>query len=404
MVAVMKGVRVLEIAQFALAPSAAAILSDWGAEVIKVEHAERGDFMRRLPGWGVPANVDGINFLWDTFNRGKRSMGIDLTLAEGRALILDLARRADIFITNYLPTARVKLGIDVKDIRAVNPNIIYARGSAHGPKGEDANLGGFESTYWMRSGAASATISAEGELAEIPTPGFGDGQTGAVFAGGLAAALFHRERTGEALVVDVSLLATGIWAMQAGLVGANLIGSEELRNTDRYEHANPIAIHYTTADHRFIKLLMLDSDRYWPGLCGAMGRADLIDDPRFINRKARAANRRACVEALEAEFAGRPLAQWVEILSRQQGPWTVVQLVSELNQDRQAWENGYLQQVDWGDGRKLTLATPPVQFDETSPRLQRAPELGEHTQEVLSELGYDREQIAQLKEKGAIRK
>ena len=153
MVSVLNGVRVLEVAQFALAPSAAAILSDWGA---------------------------------------------------------------DVFITNYLPSARAKLGIDVEDIRAANPDIVYGRGSAHGPRGGEADLGGFESIYWLRTGAASAATGAGGELVTIPAPGFGDGQTGLAFAGGLAAALFHRERTGEALVVDVSLLSSGIWAMQAG--------------------------------------------------------------------------------------------------------------------------------------------------------------------------------------------
>lgn len=402
MVGVMKGVRVLEIAQFALAPSAAAILCDWGAEVIKVEHAERGDFMRGLSGWGVPADVEGINFLWDTFNRGKRSVGIDLTLADGRDIVLDLARRADVLITNYLPSARAKLRIDVEDIRAANPNIIYGRGSAHGPKGEEADLGGFESIYWLRSGAAAAASRAGGELVSIPTPGFGDGQTGLAFAGGLAAALFHRERTGEALTVDASLLSSGIWAMQAGLVGANLTGADELVPTDRHEQANPIGVHYATSDNRFIKLVMLHSDRYWPGFCDAIGREDLIDDPRFADRAARAANRRACVEELSAEFAKRPLSQWVEILGRQRGQWTVVQAVSELNDDRQALDNGYLQAVDWGGGRSLTLAPAPVQFNESSPQLKRAPELGEHTEEVLLELGYDWDRIGKLKESGAI--
>ena len=190
--------------------------------------------------------------------------------------------------------------------------------------------------------------------------------------------------------------------MQAGLVGANLTGSDELAPTDRYQQANPIGIHYETGDNRFIKLVMLNSDRYWRGFCEAIGRHDLLDDPRFADRAARAANRRACIEELDAEFARRPLSEWVDRLSRQPGQWTVVQAVSGLNDDRQALENGYLQAVDWGNGRTLTLAPAPVQFNETSPRLERAPEFGEHTEEVLLELGYDWDRIVELKESGAI--
>ncbi|MDE0350030.1 MAG: CoA transferase [Gammaproteobacteria bacterium] len=399
---VMKGVRVLEVAQFVLAPAAAAVLGDWGAEVIKVEHAGRGDAVRGLSSYGIPADVDGVNFLWSPFNRGKRSVGIDLTMVEGRGILLDLARCADVFVTNYLPSARARLGIDVADIRGVNPDIVYGRGSAHGPRGGEANRGGFESTYWFRSGAASGATRPGGELVTLPGPGFGDSQTGLALAGGLVAALFHRERTGEALVVDSSLLASGTWAMQAALMGANLTGNEELTPIDRYALPNPIGMHYATGDSRFVKLSMVDSDRYWAGFCGAIGRDDLIGDPRFADAAARARYSRACVEALEAEFAARPLAEWIEVLGRQRGPWSVVQVVGELEDDRQALENGYLQPVDWGNGRKLTLTPAPVQFDEAAPKLARAPEPGEHTEEVLLELGYDRGAIARLKELGAV--
>jgi len=402
MAGVMEGVRVLEVAQFVLAPSAAAMLGEWGAEVIKVEHAKYGDSVRGLSSWGVPADVDGVNFLWSSFNRGKRSVGIDLTVAEGRSIVLELARRADVFITNYLPSARTRLGIDVNDIRAANPEIVYGRGSAHGPKGWQADLGGFESTYWFRSGAASAATRPGCELVTVPAPGFGDSQTGLALAGGLAAALFHRERTGEALVVDASLLGSGIWAMQAALMGSNLTGRDELAPIGRYAQANPIGMHYATGDKRFVKLSMVDSDRYWTGFCKAIGRDDLAGDPRFADAAARASNRRACVEELEAEFARRPLAEWVEILGRQRGPWSVVQVVGELEDDQQALENGYLQPVHSGSGRKLMLASAPVQFDETTAKPARAPELGEHTEEVLLELGYDWKAIARLKELGAV--
>lgn len=402
MTAVMKGVRVVEVAHVALAPSAAAVLCDWGAEVAKVEHAEHGDFVRGLTSWGVPADVEGVNFLWASFNRGKRSVGVDLTVAEGRDVVLELVRRADVFVTNYLSATRAKLGIDVEDIRAANPDIVYGRASAHGPKGTQANLGGFESTYWFRSGAASASTRAGAEMATLPAPAFGDSQTGLALAAGLVAALYHRERSGEALVVDASLLNSGIWAMQASLLAAHVTGRDELVPIARYEQANPVSLPYATRDGRFVKLSMVDSDRYWRGFCEAIGRRELVDDPRFANHTARAANRRACIEELDAEFAKRPLAEWIGILSRQGGPWSVVQVVTELRDDRQVLDNGYIRDVDGGNGHKLPLAPAPVQFDERGPELARAPELGEHTEEILLELGYDWEAIARLKDKGAV--
>ena len=170
----------------------------------------------------------------------------------------------------------------------------------------------------------------------------------------------------------------------------------------RSAQANPIGVHYATRDDRFVKLSMVDSDRYWAGFCKAIGRDDLIGDPRFTDAGARARNSGACVAEIDAEFARRALVEWVEVLGRQRGPWSVVQVVGELHDDQQALENGYLQSVHWGKGRELTLAPAPVQFDAVPPELSRAPELGEHTAEVLRELGYDSEEMARLKRDGAV--
>ncbi|MGA0606651.1 CaiB/BaiF CoA transferase family protein [Phenylobacterium sp. VNQ135] len=405
MTKVMSGVRVLEVAEYAMAPAAAAIMSDWGANVLKIEHAERGDPIRGLRAWGVAPDVGGFTYLWEPFNRGKRSMGLNIATPEGRNILLRLAKNADVFITNFLPDARRNLGIDVADLRAVNPKIIYARGSAHGPKGPESERGGFDGlTYWQRSGAGVSAMPADTtDLITLPAPAFGDSQTGTALAAGVSAALFHRERTGEALVVDVSLLAAGMWAMQASMVGANLSGMPELPHSNHSTAPSPTSNYYRCSDGRFIALSMLQSDRYWARLCTLMGRADLANDPRFCTIDKRAENNRACILELDSVFEQHPLPYWTEILAQQEGQWAIVQVAKDLNEDRQAWANGYIQTVDYEDGRSLNLVSTPIQFDESPPELRPAPEHGAHTEEVLlEELGYDWDAILELKQQGVI--
>jgi crotonobetainyl-CoA:carnitine CoA-transferase CaiB-like acyl-CoA transferase len=387
-----------------MVPTAGTVLAEWGADVIKVEHAHRGDPIRGVTAFGVGPGTGGFTYLWEPFNRSKRSIGIDISVPEGRQIILDLAAQADVFLTSFLPAARVKLGIDVEDLQQVNPQLVYARGSAYGQRGPEAEVGGFDaSTYWYRCGAASASIPASGdELIGLPGPAFGDIQTGMTLAGGIAAALFHRERTGEAVVVDTSLLATGTWSMSTSLVAANLAGWDELPRHNRRAVNNPLNNTYRTSDGRFLVLGMLQADRYWEGFCSVIGREDLVHDPRFSDMEARTQNNEACIEVLDEVFATQTLADWQEALARQEGQWTVIQRVGDLNEDKQVWANGYLQNVDYGDGRSIVLGTAPVQYNEEVATLRRAPEHGEHTEEILLETGRDWEDIAALRDSGAI--
>jgi crotonobetainyl-CoA:carnitine CoA-transferase CaiB-like acyl-CoA transferase len=405
MTGVLEGVRVIEVAEYVMVPAAAAVLADWGAQVIKIEQAERGDMVRSMTSWGVEPGIDGFTYVWEAFNRGKRSVGLDLTKPEARAILAELVRGADVFLTSLLPRSRAKLGIEVGDVRRINPRCIYGRGSAYGPKGPESARGGFDgSTYWQRTGAGlSAMPDQDGELVSLPAPAFGDSQTGMAFAGGIAAALFHREKTGEAKVVDCSLLAGGMWAMQAALVGANLKGVEMLRNADRTAAASPLSNTYRTSDNRFVALAMLQGDRYWADLCRLFGRDDLAEDPRFASIQQRDRHNRECIKALDAVFIEHPLAHWVELLSRQDGQWAVVQPVSALNSDPQAIANRFVQTVDYGSGRSLNLVTSPVMFDEEAPSLTPAPGLGADTEMVLNgELAVSWERITALKELGAI--
>jgi crotonobetainyl-CoA:carnitine CoA-transferase CaiB-like acyl-CoA transferase len=404
MAGILDGIRVLEVAEYAMVAAGAAALADWGAEVIKVEHAHRGDPIRGITSFGVEPGTGGFSFLWEPFNRSKRCIGIDLTTESGHQVVLDLAANADVFMTSYLPGTRKKLGIDLDDIWAVNPSIIYARGSAHGPLGDEADKGGYDSsTYWFRSGVGSAATPEDSlDVVALPAPAFGDSQTGLALAAGVCGALFQRERTGKATVVDTSLMATSAWAMQASLVGANLAGRDELPHRDRTALHNPLGNTYRTADGRFVVLSMLQADRHWGPLCRALGREDLVDQERFATMQARTENSRACIAELDAIFSTKTLDEWGIALAEQDGPWSPVQRVGEMNADPQLWANGYLRDVDYGEGRHLTMVSAPVQFDEEAPDLRPAPEHAEHTEAILLELGRSWEEILALKEEGAI--
>ncbi len=215
MTAVLRGVRVLEVAEHTFVPAASALLSDWGAEVIKIEHVERGDAMRGLASTGLALVPSDVHALLEHSNRGKRSLGLDLTSPDGLEILYQLAATADVFLTNKLPTVRRKLKIGVEEIRAHNPDIIYVRGTGQGERGPDADKGSYDSlAFWARAGVAVGAKRPEYDLVPVPpAPGFGDSIGAMTIAGGILGALFHRERSGEATIVDVSLLGAGLWAM-----------------------------------------------------------------------------------------------------------------------------------------------------------------------------------------------
>ncbi len=398
------GVRVVEVAIYAFVPSAGAALADWGADVVKVEHPETGDPMRGLSSYGIAPGDGGVTTLWEVFNRGKRSVGVDIRTPEGRDLVLSMVEQADVFLTNFMQPARAKLGIDVEDIMARNPRIIYGRGTGQGPLGPDADKGGFDAlSYWSRPGASTASMPPDYDFPiMLPGPAFGDIQSGMNLAGGIAAALYRRERTGKGAVVDVSLYGSGLWAMQASIAGSYATGRDNIVQLDRRSPPNPLANLYRTADGRFFVLGMLEADRYWEGLCAALGHAELASDERFGSMKLRAANAAACVQALDAIFAPMTLVEVAERLNSQEGQWATIEVPGDAVKDEQAHANGYMQLVDYENGAKLPMVPVPALIDGELPRLMRAPTHCEHTDEILTALGHDEEQLLNLKINGIV--
>ncbi len=399
----LEGIRVLEVAQWWFVPAAGAVLADWGADVIKIEHPETGDPQRGLITSGlIPGGA--FNFMWEQPNRGKRSVGLDISTPDGRELLYKLVEQSDVFLTSFLPDARQKLGIDVEQVRKVNPKIVYARGSGQGPKGPDALKGGFDgASFWARGGLGEVLSAGldPGQPRVGQRPAFGDGIGGMTIAGGIAAALLQRERTGEAPVIDISLLGLACWTLSPDITAApyiNMAGG----NMDRSKSPNPVVNLYRTKDDRWIMLLLLQADRYWADFCRHIDRPDLIEDPRFVNMAKRFEHRAECVQELDAVFGGRTLDAWRQKLAGMQGVWAPFQTPREIHDDVQVQANGYLPEVTDAEGRTFRLVANPVQFDEAPDQPGPAPEHGQNTEEVLLELGVSWEDIARHKQSGAI--
>lgn len=397
----LEGIRVLEVAMYGFVPAAGAVLAEWGADVVKVEHAVTGDPQRGLRQIGNLV-VDGDpNPNVENANRGKRSIGLDISVPEGREVLYELARRSDVFLTSFLPEARTRFGIGVDDVRAVNPGIIYARGSALGPRGSESDKGGYDMTaFWCRAGAA-ATVTPPGVrgMIGLPGPAYGDTISGTNLAGGVAAALLKRERTGEPSVLDVSLLGSGMWAMGHTIaltkyLDERLVAPPPEANTSP---VNPLVGLYATADDRYISFVMMQPTKFWPDVCLHLDLPELVDDPRFATTEQMAASTAEAVEILTKTMATRTLAEWSERFSTLAGPWAPVQDTLQVAEDSQVHANEYI--VSTGE---LDLVTNPVQFDVTAPHSGRAPRFAEHTEEILEELGFDWDRIIELKTAGAV--
>jgi formyl-CoA transferase len=333
-------------------------------------------------------------------NRGKRSFTADLTLESGREALARVLATADVFLTSNLAPIRRRLHIEVEDIRAANPQIIYVRGTGWGAHGPMADVGGYDvACGWATSGMAYK-MSVGGDPLTQP-PAFFDLQGANTIAGAIGTALFQRERTGTPTEIDVSLLGVGMWALSPDLMAAPYVGTIPAPN--RTTASNPITNSYPTSDGRWLYLVCLQADRFWAELCGVIGRPDLVEDERFVDMGARAAHAAECVAELEAVFRSETLEHWKGRLQSFTGVWAPVLSPTEVHEHVQVAANGYLPEVQANDGSSFRLPAPPMQFGGESPVPQGpAPELGQHTEEILQELGRDWDAIAAIRDSGAL--
>lgn len=403
---ILDGVRVLELASWTFVPSAGVALAEWGADVVKVESTSGGDPARALVVGGLArqnSRVD-ADFMLEIGNRGKRSLAIDVKSHTGRTILEQLIAKADVFLTNWRPDALERARLTVADIRDINPKVIIARGSGNGVRGPDREKGGFDAaTYTARGGVASTLAAPGAQQPPQQGPAFGDLQAGITLAGGVCGALYHRERTGQPSVVDCSLLAQAMWAIAPAISAADFFGVENLPAWSTPETlVNPLSYRYQTKDHRWIQLVFLQPDRFWPGFCHRMGLGAIAHDDRFVPARNLIANAREAADILARRFAEHDLEHWRKILDDEPGVWEALATPREVLHDRQVAPNGLTVTSTDDRGTPFRVVAAPVQFNETPPGPLRAPEYGQHTEEILLELGWNWDSVLEAKDAGAV--
>jgi len=393
------GLKVLDFSEHYFVPASAAVLAEWGADVIKIERRE-GDALRDI-GF-LPEH--GFSYYFALCNRNKRGIALDVEVPEGRAIFERLVQDADVYITNHLPRVQRRLRTTAADVFAINPKIVYARGSGQGQRGPDAELGGNDNlAFWSRSAVAYMLSDDSGDI--IPQRGaIGDGPSGIALAAGILAALFHAKRSDKGVEVNASLFGMGMWTVAPDIALTSLTGEVPARRPapaggSDMPPGTALSARYTTADGRTLAFSMTNEERYWPRACRALGLDDLIE------KYADPAERHAKTDDLRDRFAlavaGMTTEHVVERLRNEDCVFGFINSPLDVLSDQQAEANGYL--LTHPELPSLKLPAVPAQFDDSLPRIVRgAPALGEHSQEIVRELGYSPDSIAALVADGVI--
>ncbi len=405
MVGVLDGIKIISMEHWIFLPLASAYLADWGAEVIKVEPltGEHSRGLGRVGGITTKIKLGGVEVdpAFQFTNRNKKSLAVDLKKESGRDILCQLVQKSDVFLSNYELNTLKKLGLDYDTLSQINPKLIYAVCSGYGSKGPDKDLQGFdEVAAWARSGMEHVITEVGLPPAKQP-PGMGDRNGSVHIVAGIIAALLHRERTGEGQELEFSLFRSALWSISRNIQSA-LSGLPERINQSRTKAQNPIQTDYRTKDDRWVRFCMPQSDRYWPDFCRTVDRPELENDPRFNNMDMRRQNCEELIRILDEVFASKTIEEWEKLCRKHNLIYSRVQTPAEVVTDPQALANDYFVDLPHPAGPMKVLASPTKFFKTPASVRTPAPEVGQHTEEILLDLGYSWEDIAQLKEQGVI--
>lgn len=396
---IFSGLKVLDCASFIAAPAAATVLSDFGADVIKIEPPGAGDPYRNLPNLpGYPSGEH--NFAWLLEARNKKSIALDLSRPEAQAVLYKLVEEADVFITNMPPPVRAKLGITYDHLGHLNDRLIYASFTGYGEKGEEANKPGFDSNaYWARSGLMDLVRADTDTTPARSVAGMGDHPCAMAFYGAIVTALYQREKTGKGSHVASNLMANGVWAASV-LAQAKLCGAKFGERRPRERALNAVANHYQCKDGRWLILSLLSEEKQFPTLAKCLGREDLINDPRFATKADRHARSVELIKILDDTFATKDLAEWRGILDGSGLVFGVVAILDDIPNDKQMLDNEVL--VPFENDTMLTINSPIWIDGAKKVQPRKPPAVGEHSDEILRGAGYDEAAIKQLRGSGAV--
>ena len=397
MAGALEGIRVLDLSRVLAGPYCSMILGDLGADVIKVERPMIGDETRH---WGPPFAAPGESAYYICANRNKRSITLNLKSPVGIDIVKDLSRRSDVFLENFPPGTTDKLGISYRDIREVNPRIIYCSVTGFGPDGPRCHLTGYDLMVSAYGGLMGITGEPDGPPVKVGVA-ITDVCTGISAQGAICAALYARERTGRGQHINLSLLETQVAAL-VNIASSFLISGKIPR---RWGTAHETIVPYQgfeTRDRRLI--IAVGNDQLWTRLCKAIGVPELADDPRFRTNPLRVTNRKECISILSGILATRDCDEWIALLNAEGIPCAPISTMDEVFSDPQVLHRKMLVEVDHPTAGKIKMTGIPVKYSDTEATIRRPPpRLGEHTDEVLSEvLGYDEGKRQELRRQGVI--